>query len=447
MPPPWPNSVTPSSGSISTRSAVIELNAGRAPIFEPGLGELLERGLDADRLSFTLDYDHALRDVDFVFLCVGTPPMSGGDADLRQVRAAAAAVGRRLRLDHHVIVVNKSTMPIGTANIVSDLLREHAPDGARFDVVSNPEFLREGSALDDIFHPDRIVLGADRRDAADAVAALYVSMGAPILITDWRSAEMIKYAANAFLATKISFINEVARICERMGADITTVAHGIGLDSRIGGSFLHAGLGFGGSCFPKDVAALARMADKAGLHPQMLRAVLEINGDQRRHFVDRTERLVGGSVDGRTVAIWGLAFKENTDDVRESPAVEVAGMLHERGARVRAYDPKAKVPAARVLPGVEMMDDMYGAVAGADALLVVTPWDEFRSADLERVAALMAGDLLMDGRNLYDPAEVARVGLRYAGVGRGADTTASSTDGEGIARGDRVARDAPVRAT
>jgi UDPglucose 6-dehydrogenase len=250
------------------------LNAGRVPIFEPGLQPLLEEGLAAGRLRFTVDMADGLKDAEFIFICVGTPSTSGGDADLRQVRAAAADIGRHLTTSRAVVVVNKSTMPIGTADVVTQLVRENAPQGALFEVVSNPEFLREGAAIDDIFHPDRIVLGANDRRAAEAVADLYAPMGAPVLITDRRSAEMIKYAANAFLATKISFINEVAQICERLGADITTVADGIGLDGRIGRRFLEAGLGFGGSCFPKDVSALARMADRSGLHPQMLRAVL-----------------------------------------------------------------------------------------------------------------------------------------------------------------------------
>lgn len=409
---------------------VSALRAGRAPIFEPELDDLLSAGLASGRLRFTTDYDDAMAGAEFIFICVGTPAMSGGDADLRQVRTAAAHVGQRLPSNRDVIIVNKSTMPIGTADVVSQLIRENAPEGARFHVVSNPEFLREGAAIHDIFHPDRIVLGANDRSAAEAVAKLYEPLGARVVITDRRSAEMIKYAANAFLATKISFINEVAQICERLGADITVVARGIGLDARIGDRFLDAGLGFGGSCFPKDVSALARMADRAGLHPQMLRAVLDINVDQRRRFVDRAERLLG-SLDGRHVAVWGLAFKENTDDIRDSPAIAVIEMLQERGAKIRAHDPKAMQAARRSLPGITMMEDMYAAVERADALFVVTPWEVFRSADLARVASLMSGDLLMDGRNLFDPIAAVRAGLRYAGIGRGVQALSAEAKGRG----------------
>ena len=397
---------------------VAALNAGRSPLYEPGLEELLGRNLAAGRLRFTVDYAAGVPAAEFVLLCTGTPSLADGEADLRQVRAAAAAVGRQLRPGRRTIVVNKSTMPVGSAELVAGIVAEHAPAGAEFRVVSNPEFLREGRVVHDILHPDRVVLGADDREAAEAVAALYAPLGAPILVTDHRSAEMIKYAANAFLATKISFINEVARLCERLGADVETVAEGMGLDPRIGPRFLRAGLGFGGSCFPKDVGALTRMADDAGLHPGLLRAVLEINADVRRRFARRAERLLGG-LDGRVVAVWGLAFKEDTDDLRESPALAVIGMLLERGATVRAHDPAAMANAAARLPGVAMCATPYEAAAGADAVLVCTPWREFRQVDLGRVAAAMRGDLLLDGRNLYDPAAAAAAGLRYEGIGRG----------------------------
>ena len=398
---------------------VAALNRGESPIYEPNLEELLERGLAAGRLRFTTEYAAAVPGADFVFLCVGTPSLSNGEADLRQVRSAAAAIGRHLAPGHRAIVVNKSTLPIGAGDIVAGLVAEHAPPDAAFVVVANPEFLREGQAIHDIFHPDRIVVGGNDAAAVDAVAALYAPFDAPILRMDRRSAEMVKYAANAFLVTKISFINEVAQLCDLLGADVTVVAKGMGLDPRIGPLFLEAGLGFGGSCFPKDVGALVHMADVAGLHPQLLRAVLEINGDIRRRFVARAERLLDG-LDGKIVAVWGLAFKQDTDDLRASPALDVIGMLHERGATVRAYDPAAMAKAAAVLPDVEMCADAYAATEGADATLVVTPWREFRQVDLARVAAAMRGDLLLDGRNLYDPAVVAAAGLRYAGVGRGA---------------------------
>ena len=399
---------------------VASLNRGESPLHEPGLAALLARTLAAGRLRFTTSYDAAVPGAAFVFLCVGTPSLSNGEADMRQVRAAAAAIGEHLSPGERVVVVNKSTMPIGSADLVTQIVAEHAPPGAAFHVVANPEFLREGCAMEDIFHPDRIVLGAEDRSAAEAVAALYAPLGAPILITDRRSAEMVKYAANAFLATKISFINEVAMVCERLGADVTTVAAGMGLDPRIGDRFLQAGLGFGGSCFPKDVGALAHMADAAGLHPGLLRAVLDINTDARRRFVGRAERLLGG-LDGRVVAVWGLAFKQDTDDLRESPALDVIAMLRERGAAVRAHDPVAMPKAASLLPDVTLCPDPYAAAAGADAVLLVTPWPDYAAVDLARVALAMRGSLLLDGRNLLDPAAVVAAGLRYAGVGRGGD--------------------------
>jgi UDPglucose 6-dehydrogenase len=411
------------------------LNSGRSPIFEPGLEPLLLEGLAAERLRFTTHYDEGLAQANLIFICVSTPSMSGGDADLRSVRSAAVAIGARLPLGRRVVIVNKSTMPIGSADLVVQLVGQSAPVGALFGVVSNPEFLREGAAIADVFRPDRIVLGSNEQWAIEALTALYEPMGAPILVTDRRSAELIKYAANAFLATKISFINEVAQISERLGADITTVARGIGLDRRIGPLHLQAGLGFGGSCFPKDVMALARIAARSDLHPQLLHAVMEINADQRRRFVDRTERLLGGSLEGRVIAMLGLAFKEDTDDIRDSPAIDVATMLMERGAAVRAYDPKAMQAAARGLPAVEMRLDAYAAADAADAVLVVTPWAEFRNIDLQRLAKAMRGDLLMDGRNLFDPAEVMRAGLRYAGIGRG--VFANRSEPVAAARSDR----------
>ncbi len=396
---------------------VAALNAGESPLHEPGLAELLEGNLAAGRLRFTTEYATAIPGATFVFLCVGTPSLSNGEADMRQVRAAAAAIGVHLPSGSRTILVNKSTMPIGSADLVTQIVAEHAAPGADFHVVSNPEFLREGCAIDDIFHPDRIVLGAEDRDAAADVAALYAPLDAQTLITDRRSAEMIKYAANAFLATKISFINEVAMICERLGADVTTVAEGMGLDPRIGSRFLQAGLGFGGSCFPKDVGALTHMADASGLHPGLLRAVLEINADARHRFVTRAERLVGG-FDGRTVAVWGLAFKQDTDDLRESPALDIIAMLRERGAAVRAHDPVAMEKAQSILTDVTLCSDPYEAATGADAVLLVTPWRQYSGIDLARVASVMTGTVLLDGRNLLDDDAAVAAGLHYEGIGR-----------------------------
>ena len=396
---------------------VARLNQGESPIYEAGLPEMLRRNLDAGRLRFTTDYAEAVPGSDVVFLCTGTPSLSDGEADLRQVRSAAASIGAHLQPGTSTVIVNKSTMPVGTAELVAAIVAEHAPAGAEFAVVSNPEFLREGRVLHDILHPDRVVLGADDDKAIAAVSDLYEPLGAPILKTDHRSAELIKYAANAFLATKISFINDIARLCERMGADVTVVAAGIGADERIGPRFLHAGIGFGGSCFPKDVGALTRMAEGAGLHPGLLRAVLEINRDAGRRFVARADELLGG-LDGCQIGVWGLAFKEGTDDLRDSPAVSVIEMLIERGASVRAHDPAALANAASRLPDITLCDDPYAVANGADAIALCTPWPEYKEIDLARLKSAMRGDLLLDGRNMLDPARVEAAGLRYEGIGR-----------------------------
>jgi len=395
---------------------VANLRAGIVPIYEPGLNELIRRNVEAGRLQFTTDYAEAIPEAEFVFICVGTPSTVDGDADMRAVRAAALTIGRHLR--GHTIIVNKSTMPIGSGDLVSSLIEQVKPPEATFAVVSNPEFLREGSAVYDVFHPSRIVLGAEDREAAERVAELYRVLNAPILITDRRSAEMIKYASNAILATRISFINEIAQICEQVGADVKVVAQGMGYDPRIGPLFLEAGLGFGGSCFPKDVRALAYMAEEVGCHPQLLHAVLEINYDQRRRFVRKLQDLLG-DLHGRPIALWGLAFKQDTDDVRESPALDVLRMLLQRGAIVTAYDPAAIANAAREVPDARYVSDPYAAVVGADALLIATPWNEFKQADLRRVRSLMRTPIILDGRNIYEPAEVRALGFVYVGVGRG----------------------------
>jgi UDPglucose 6-dehydrogenase len=395
---------------------IAQLTAGACPIFEPGLHELLERNIRAGRIVFTSEYETAIPSADFVFICVGTPPGPHGSADMSAVRCAARAVGHNLSADHLTTVVNKSTMPIGSGDLIRALLAEVSHPAAHFAVVANPEFLREGTAVRDMLQPDRIVLGATNRIDADAVAALYKAFDAPILITDLRTAEMIKYAANAFLAARISFINEVAQICEALGADVREVAIGMGLDKRIGPHFLNAGIGFGGSCFPKDVHALEFMAEEADCHPQLLRAVLDINRDARRAFVRKIVRLLG-SVEGRTIALWGLAFKPETDDLREAPAVEVIRDLLARGAVVRAFDPVAMGAAREMLPDVTYCADPYEAAMGADAIALVTEWNVFKRLDLTRVQAAMETPILVDGRNLYDAAEMTALGFTYVGTG------------------------------
>jgi len=391
------------------------LQDGGCPIFEPGLPEMLERNLKAGRLKFTTSYEESVPNSQFVFICVETPSSFSGEADMRSVRKAAAMIAEHLHSD--TIIVNKSTMPIGSGDMVAAIIKQHVKNGAQFSVVSNPEFLREGSAVHDVLNPDRVVLGAENPESAERVAELYSVLNAPFVITDLRSAEMIKYASNSFLATKISFINEIAQICERVGADVTTVAKGMGHDERIGPLFLEAGIGYGGSCFPKDVKALAHMAQEAGCHPQLLRAVTDINTDQRRRFVQKLQQHLGDLSD-RTVSVWGLAFKQNTDDMRESPAADVIRMIEQRGATVRAFDPAAMEHAAAMLPHTLMCASPYEAAEGTDALCVITPWNEFKQIDLARVAESMRHPLLLDGRNLYDPADAREHGFTYVGVGR-----------------------------
>lgn len=393
------------------------LLAGKMPIYEPGLAELVQRNSAAQRMHFTTCYAEALEDAEFVFICVGTPSGVDGEADLQYVRAAAQTIAETMT--HPLIVINKSTVPVGTGDWTREIISSKQPQPIEFSVVSCPEFLREGSAIADFLQPDRTVLGSTDRAAAESVAELYTPVNAPVVITDLRTAEMIKYASNAFLATRISFINEISIICERLGADVTEVARGMGFDKRIGPHFLEAGIGFGGSCFPKDVKALANMAQTHGMHPQLLNAVMEINAFQRRQITLKAREMLGGSVNGRTLAILGLAFKQNTDDTRESPSLTVARSLLNQGAMVKAYDPVAMENASRDLPGIQLCQSPYDAADGSDALLVLTPWNEFKHLDMRRIHASMARAILIDGRNMYNPAELRKLGFAYRGVGRG----------------------------
>jgi len=409
---------------LGNQVVILDIDAGRVerlqsgvmPIYEPGLEELVRRNAAGGRLRFTTSYEEGLAQAEFVFIAVDTPSGTEGEADLRSVRAAASAIAAAM--DHPLIIVNKSTVPIGTGDWVADIINRHRRNGVDFWVVSNPEFLREGSAVHDFLNPDRVVLGSMSREAAEKVAQLYLPLRAPIIVTDLRTAEMIKYASNAFLASRISFINEIASICERLGADVKEVAAGMGYDKRIGPAFLDAGLGFGGSCFPKDVRALAHMAAIHGCHPQLLRAVLEINADQRRMVVQKLRELLGG-LDERTIGILGLAFKPNTDDMREAPALELIHLLQHEGARVKAYDPVAMDNARRVLPEITYCADPYQVAEGADALVVATEWNEFKHLDLERVHKAMRRPVVVDGRNIYDPEAMIALGFTYRGVGRG----------------------------
>jgi UDPglucose 6-dehydrogenase len=394
------------------------LNEGKMPIYEPGLEEMVERNADAGRLEFTTSYDEAVKGAEFVFIAVGTPEGVDGEADLQYVRAAAISVAQAM--DEPVILINKSTVPVGTGDWVADIVKEHQPDSIPFAVVSCPEFLREGSAILDFMNPARTVLGSLDKEAAERVAQLHIPLRAPIVITDLRTAEMIKYASNAFLATKISFINEIANICEALGADVKEVKVGMGYDPRIGPHFLEAGLGYGGSCFPKDVKALAHMAEVKGRHPQLLAAVMDINDDRRRLLVDKVGSSLG-DVKGKRIGLLGLTFKPNTDDLRDAPALEVAQKLIEQGAEIHAFDPVGMPHAHVLMPQIQMADDPYDLASDSDALVVCTEWNEFVHLDLERIRDLMKSPIIVDGRNIYEPSEMRTIGFTYLAIGRGYD--------------------------
>lgn len=397
---------------------VANLRKGIMPIYEPGMGELVERNVHAKRLFFTTSYEEGLADAEFVFICVGTPSGVDGEADLRYVRQAAETIAKTMK--HPLIIINKSTVPVGTGDWVANIVHESQPNPIDFAVVSCPEFLREGAAISDFNNPDRTVLGSTNREAADKVAQLHLPLRAPIIVTDLRTAEMIKYASNAFLATKISFINEIARICESLGADVKEVATGMGYDKRIGPRFLEAGIGYGGSCFPKDVQALAHMANVHGKHPQLLTAVMEINDNQRLHVIRKLEEIIG-SVEGKIIGLLGLAFKQDTDDMREAPSITVADYLHEHKAVVRAYDPVAAENALKLMPYLQLNEDPYELATGCDALIVITPWNEFKQLDMDRIRDLMRHPLIVDARNLYEPQAMRNLGFTYRGIGRGYD--------------------------
>jgi UDPglucose 6-dehydrogenase len=393
------------------------LKSGRIPIYEPGLEEMVRRNVHAGRLTFTTDYAEALRKAKFVFIAVGTPEGVDGEADLKYVRAAAESVAAVM--DHPLILVNKSTVPVGTGDWVADIIRANQPQPIDFAVVSNPEFLREGSAILDFMNPDRVVLGSLNQDAANEVAQLYLSLRAPIIVTDLRTAEMIKYASNAFLATRISFINEIANICEQLGADVKEVAVGMGYDKRIGHSFLDAGIGYGGSCFPKDVKALAHMASIHGTHPQLVKAVMDINQYQRRQVILKLREVLGSKLRGKVVGFLGLAFKPNTDDMRESPASEIARLLLHEGVYVKGYDPAAMHNAAKLLSDMQLAEDPYDLAESCDAIVVCTEWNEFKHLDMARIKEAMRQPFIVDGRNLYEPEKMKELGFTYRGVGRG----------------------------
>ena len=399
----------------TNREKVAQLLRNHVPFYEPGLSELVERNTKAKRLTFTTSYEEAVPGAEYAIIAVSTPEGEGGEADLSFVESAAGSIADWM--DGPLVVVNKSTVPPLTGDMVSRVIGQRNAKH-KADVVSNPEFLREGSAIQDFMHPDRVVIGGHDRGAAEKVAKLYEPLQAHILITpNIYTAEMVKYASNAFLAARISFINEIARICERVDADAKLVAEGMGLDKRIGPSYLDVGIGYGGSCFPKDVKALAALAERFDYHPELLNAVMDINRDQRMLVIDKLRDCLE-ELDEKVVGLLGLAFKPNTDDLREAPSLDIAKVLLAAGAHVRAYDPAAMEGARVKLPAIEYTRDAYGLAAGADALVVVTEWNEFRHLDMGRLKASMRRPVIVDGRNIYDPAVMRGLGFTYRGIGR-----------------------------
>jgi UDPglucose 6-dehydrogenase len=397
------------------QNRIDQLHQGIMPIYEPGLEQIVEQNVDAGRLDFTTDYSEALQGADFAFIAVGTPSDNDGDADMRYVKQAVMSIAQHL--DHPITIVNKSTVPVGTGDWVAEIIQDmNGANTFPFSVVSNPEFLREGSAVSDFMNPDRVVLGSTDRAAAEKVATLYEPLRSPIMITDLRTAEMIKYASNAFLATRISFINEIANICESLGADVKEVARGMGMDQRIGPAFLDAGLGWGGSCFPKDVKALAHMAATHGAHPQLLQAVMNINLNQRNRAVEKLEKALGGLAE-KTIGVLGLSFKPNTDDTRYSPALAIIRMLIEAGATIQGFDPQAMTASQAEIPDLQLCANPYDVAKGADALLLATEWNEFKSLDFTRIKANMRGDVILDGRNIWYRMNLHQMGFTYFGMG------------------------------
>ena len=395
------------------------LKSGAIPIYEPGLDRLVAQNVEAERLHFTTDLKEAVSEADAVFIAVGTPSRRGdGHADLTYVFGAAEQIARAIR--GYTVIVTKSTVPVGTGRQVARIIRDTRP-GADFDVASNPEFLREGSAIEDFMRPDRVVIGTDSERARDVMSAIYRPLyinETPLLMTGLETAELIKYATNAFLATKITFVNEVASLCEAVGANVQDVARGMGLDGRIGRKFLHPGPGYGGSCFPKDTLALVRTAQAAGTPVRLVESVVEVNDSRKKSMAARVVAACGGSIEGKTIAALGMTFKPNTDDMRESPSLDIVPGLQKAGATVRAFDPVGMEEAKKLLPGVVWCADAYEAMQDADAVVIITEWNEFRSLDLERARSILKQPIMVDLRNVYKPEDMAAAGFLYSSIGR-----------------------------
>ena len=400
------------------KEKIDKLNRGELPIYEPGLDGMVAQNVKEGRLTFTTNLKKAVEEALVVFIAVGTPQAEDGSADMRYVEAVTKDIARYM--NEYKVIVNKSTVPVGAGKWIKKLIQESQPKPIHFSVASNPEFLREGSAIEDFIRPNRVVIGTEDPEAAAIMRDLYKPLyliETPIVMTDLASAELTKYAANAFLATKISFINEVATICERVGADVHEVARGMGLDQRIGTKFLHAGPGYGGSCFPKDTRALLNIARKSDYTFKIVEAAVEVNDEQRRRMLEKIKRTLG-SLNGKTIAVLGLAFKPNTDDMREARSLDIIKGMQKEGARIKAYDPVAMDEAKKFFQDVEFMDDTYSAMAGADALIFITEWNQFRSLDLEKIMHLLKTPIIIDLRNIYEPQRMREHGFTYVAVGR-----------------------------
>ena len=401
------------------KSKIEKIQEGIMPIFEPGLEDLVAKNVESGRLSFTTDLPSAVKSADAVFIAVGTPSRRGdGHADLSYVYAAAEEIAEAM--EGHTIIVTKSTVPVGTGSEVEEIVARVRPD-ADYDVVSNPEFLREGSAIEDFMHPDRVVIGTKSERAQNVMRLLYRPLHlieTPILFTSRQTAEMIKYAANTFLATKITFINEIADLCEVLDADVQEVAKGIGLDGRIGNKFLHAGPGYGGSCFPKDTLALVRTAEQAGKPLRIVETVVDVNNKRKQQMAERVVQACGGTVDGKKICVLGVTFKPNTDDMRDSPSIDIIAGLQKYGGFIQAYDPEGMEEANQMMVNVNWCDSAYEAIEGADVLVIITEWNEFRGLDMKRVKSLMNTPILVDLRNIYNPVDMAETGIAYSCIGR-----------------------------
>ena len=396
-------------------SKIRKLNDGIIPIYEPGLEELVKKNRKEGRLTFTTDLKKSIKDSEIIFICVGTPPKDNGEADLSHVESVARTIAEVM--DSYKLIVEKSTVPVETGNKVGKSIRAYNTKKVDFDVVSNPEFLREGSAVNDFMHPDRIVVGCESEKARKIMENLYAPLNVPIIFTDIKSAEIIKHASNSFLATKISFINAIANICELAGADVEKVAEGMGFDKRIGRSFLNAGIGYGGFCFPKDAEAFIRISEKLGYNFRLLKTAQEINQSQRKHFVRKIEKALW-VVKGKTIGILGLAFKPNTDDMRYAPSIDIIKELQKEGAEIKAYDPVAHERSKEFLKDIKYCANPYEVAENSDALVIITEWSEFKELDLRKIKSLMRNPLIIDGRNIYSPKKLKKEGFMYISIGR-----------------------------